>query len=142
MAWTRDFGRGLRYQDLIQTENPEKLGHPNLIGKFGIGLKDALATFDRRGIRVLIRSAAGDISLARVSKHSFEELVTLHATVAPPSEPDMIGTDCCVYGLNDSAVDAAKSLFLPFSTVASIEATRFGTVLARGTAQLVFTSTG
>ncbi|HXR04587.1 MAG TPA: hypothetical protein VN836_07750 [Verrucomicrobiae bacterium] len=44
----RDFGRGLRYQDLIQTENPEKLEHANLIGKFGIGLKDALATFDRR----------------------------------------------------------------------------------------------
>ena len=42
----RDFGRGLRYQDLIQTENPEKLEHPHLIGKFGIGLKDALATFD------------------------------------------------------------------------------------------------
>jgi hypothetical protein len=71
----RDFGRGLRYQDLIQTENPEKLDHANLIGKFGIGLKDALATFDLRGITVLIRSRHGDISLARVSKHSFEELV-------------------------------------------------------------------
>jgi hypothetical protein len=47
----RDFGRGLRYQDLIQTENPEKLEHANLIGKFGIGLKDALATFDRRACR-------------------------------------------------------------------------------------------
>ena len=48
----RDFGRGLRYQDLIQTENPEKLGSPNVIGKFGIGLKDALATLERRGIQV------------------------------------------------------------------------------------------
>jgi hypothetical protein len=73
----RDFGRGLRYQDLIQTENPEKLDHANLIGKFGIGLKDALATFDRRGITVLIRSRHGDISLARVSKHSFEEPIKL-----------------------------------------------------------------
>ncbi len=128
----RDFGRGLRYQDLIQTENPEKVGHPNLIGKFGIGLKDSLATFERRGIQVLIRSAAGDISLARVSKHSFEELVTLHATVAPPSEPNMVGTDCCIYGVSESDIEAAKNLFLAFSTVASLETTRFGTVLARG----------
>lgn len=128
----RDYGRGLRYQDLIQTENPEKLGHPNLIGKFGIGLKDALATFDRRGIHVFIRSAAGDISLARVSKHSFDELVTLHATVEPPSEPGMVGTDCCVYGISDSDIDAAKSLFLTFSAIAPLEVTRVGTILARG----------
>ena len=44
----------------------------------------------------------------------------------------MIGTDCCVYGLSDSDIDAAKSLFLAFSTVAQIEVTRVGTVLARG----------
>jgi len=128
----RDFGRGLRYQDLIQTENPEKIGHPNLIGKFGIGLKDALATFDRRGIKVLIRSAAGDISLARVSKHSFDDLVTLHATVSPPSDPSMVGTDCCIYGVSESDIDAAKGLFLTFSTVPPLETARFGTVLARG----------
>src|SRR5438046_3105072 len=52
----RDYGRCLKYQDLIQSENPEKLSNPSVIGKFGIGLKDALATFDRKGIKVLIRS--------------------------------------------------------------------------------------
>ena len=41
----RDFGRGLKYEHLTQNENEEKLENPNLIGKFGIGLKDALATF-------------------------------------------------------------------------------------------------
>jgi len=128
----RDFGRGVRYQDLIQTENPEKVGHPNLIGKFGIGLKDALATFDRRGIKVLIRSSSGDISLARVNKHSFEEIVTLHATVEPPTDPDMVGTDCCIFGVSESDIESAKNLFLAFSTVAPLEVTRFGTVLARG----------
>lgn len=124
-----DFGRGLRYQDLIQTENPEKLEHPNLIGKFGIGLKDALATFDRRGITVLIRSRHGDISLARASKHSFEELVTLHATVAAPSDPEIVGTDCCVFGVSDADIAAAKSLFLSFSEAQPLEETRFGSVI-------------
>lgn len=40
----RDFGRGLRYQNLTQKENEEKLQHEGLIGRFGVGLKDALAT--------------------------------------------------------------------------------------------------
>ena len=43
----RDWGRGLRYEHLTQNENKEKLAHPDqVVGKFGVGLKDALATFD------------------------------------------------------------------------------------------------
>jgi hypothetical protein len=128
-----DFGRGLRYQDLIQTENPEKLEHPNLIGKFGIGLKDALATFDRRGVTVLIRSRHGDISLTRVSKHSFEDLVTLHATVDDPSDPGIVGTDCCLFGVTETDIEAARKLFLCFSDVPALETTRFGSVFENRT---------
>jgi Ftsk gamma domain len=124
----RDFGRGLRYQDLIQSENPEKLGHSNLIGKFGIGLKDALATFDRRGIHVVIHSRHGDISLTRVSKHSFDDLITLHAVVADPVDSNLVGTDCCMYGISESDIDAAKRLFLSFSDDTVIEETRYGAV--------------
>ena len=38
----RDFGRGLKYTHLTQNENQEKLNSTSVIGKFGIGLKDAL----------------------------------------------------------------------------------------------------
>jgi len=52
-AWhVTDFGRGLRYEHLTQKENDEKRRHPKVIGQFGIGLKDALAVFDRRQVRV------------------------------------------------------------------------------------------
>lgn len=38
----RDFGRGIRYENLTQNENPEKLKNAGkVIGKFGVGLKDA-----------------------------------------------------------------------------------------------------
>ena len=50
----RDFGRGLKYEHLTQKENDEKLRNPKVIGKFGIGLKDALATFDRKGVKVIL----------------------------------------------------------------------------------------
>lgn len=124
----RDYGRGLRYQDLIQSENPEKLANPAVIGKFGIGLKDALATFDRKGVKVLIRSRHGDISLSRVTKHSFEDLVTLHATVAPASFPELDGTDCCLLGVSDDDVAAAKKMFLRFAESTLVEDTKFGGV--------------
>lgn len=124
----RDHGRGLRYHDLIQSENPEKLASPAVIGKFGIGLKDALATFDRKGVRVLIRSRHGDITLSRVSKHSFDELVTLHATVLPASFPELDGTECCVYNIPDEDVLAAKNMFLRFAENTLIEETKFGCV--------------
>ena len=55
----RDWGRGLRYEHLTQNENKEKLAQPGkVVGKFGVGLKDALATFDRHRIAVLIRTPA------------------------------------------------------------------------------------
>jgi len=127
----RDFGRGLRYQDLIQSENPEKLGNPHVIGKFGIGLKDALATFERKGIQVLIRSRHGDISLSRVSKHSFEDIVTLHASVAPATCPDMQGTECSLRGVSDVDIDSAKRMFLCFTAAQPIESTNYGAVYER-----------
>ena len=130
----RDYGRGLRYQDLIQSENPEKIENPFVIGKFGIGLKDALATFERKGVQVLIRSQHGDISLSRVSKHSFDDIVTLHATVAPPSFPDLTGTECCLLGVADADISSAKRMFLSFSESTLIESTKYGAVHHRSEA--------
>lgn len=49
-----DYGRGLNYHHLTQNENEEKLENDKLIGRFGVGLKDALATLDRHKIKVKI----------------------------------------------------------------------------------------
>jgi hypothetical protein len=109
----RDFGRGLRHEHLTQNEDAEKLAHPDLvIGKFGIGLKDALAVFDRRRIGISVRSPHGDMTLQRLPKHGFEDLTTLHVIVTPPSGPQMAGTDVALDGLKDGAVEEAKALFL------------------------------
>ena len=61
----RDFGRGLKYEHLTQKENEEKLKNPQVIGKFGIGLKDAFATFDRKGVKVFIKSRYGNITISK-----------------------------------------------------------------------------
>ncbi len=127
----RDFGRGLRYEHLTQKENEEKLRHPNLIGKFGVGLKDALATFDRRGVKVLIKSRFGDITLDRSEKYDFKDIVTLHACISPPSEPQLVGTDFILQGCSGAEIDKAKGLFLKFSGEKILEKTNFGEVLSK-----------
>src|ERR1700716_3925228 len=78
----RDFGRGLQHTHLTQNENAEKRQRePEVMGRFGVGLKDALAVLDRRGVSVTIRSAHCEISLVHRSKSGFSDVTTLHARI-------------------------------------------------------------
>jgi len=124
----RDFGRGLKYEHLTQNENQEKLENLNLIGKFGIGLKDALATFDRNRVYVLLKSKFGDITIGTSEKHGFEDISTLHAFPSPPSDPDLIGTDVILGNITQKDIEKAKELFLKFSGEELVEATDYGEV--------------
>jgi len=127
----RDYGRGLRHEHLTQKENEEKLGNPHMIGKFGIGLKDALATFDRNRVNVLIESKYGKITLGKSQKHSFEDIITLHAYISPPSDTDFVGTEFILKGIKDDDILKAKNLFLRFSGERVIEKTKYGDVLEK-----------
>jgi len=127
----RDFGRGLRYSHLTQKENREKLKQPDrVIGKFGVGLKDALAVFERRGVAVLIRSRHGDIQLTRAPKAGFDEIVTLQATVTAASD-EQVGTEFALHGLTDDDVIKGKGYFLRFANTDVYERGALGEVLAR-----------
>lgn len=128
----RDYGRGIRYAHLTQNENEEKLANPGrVIGKFGVGLKDALATFDRHHIGVELRSRHGDITIAKSSKHGFDDVVTLHASVAPPSDPSLEGTVVALDGCTDADMERARSLFLKFSGERTLDGTKYGQILER-----------
>jgi hypothetical protein len=127
-----DSGRGIRYEHLTQNENAEKRRHPQVIGQFGMGLKDALAVFDRRGPGVEIRSAHSDITTGRRPKEGFPDVVTLHALISRPSSPGRIGTDIVLTGVADEDVETAKGFFLRYSGERLLESTDYGDVLARG----------
>ena len=128
----RDYGRGLRYEHFTQNENPEKLNAiGSVIGKFGVGLKDAMATLDRSGIGVEIESAHGMITLTQRGKHGFDDVITLHAAVAPPRDTRFVGTAIYLSGLPDEDMVRAKSFFLKFSGETILEETRVGYILKK-----------
>lgn len=125
----RDYGRGLKYTNLTQNENQEKLSNPKVIGKFGIGLKDALATFDRKGIKVLIKSKFGDITLNKTAKEGFADIITLHAEISEPTDDKLEGTEFIIDGATDDDILKAKNLFLKFTGEQILESTKAGDVV-------------
>lgn len=126
----KDAGRGLRYTHLTQKEDKEKLRHPELvIGKFGVGLKDALATFDRHHIQVQILSPHGDITVGAAPKHGFDDLKTLHALIQPPSDPQRNGTEFLLTRIKDDEMAQAKDFFLQYSGDEVIAKTAYGAIL-------------
>jgi hypothetical protein len=128
----RDWGRGLRYEHLTQNENREKLSQADkVVGKFGVGLKDALATFDRHRISVSVHSPHGDIATGKQAKHGFTDIKTLHAHISEPADPGFTGTEFILQGhaLTERHVQDAKELFLRFAGDDELGATPFGTVL-------------
>lgn len=127
----RDFGRGVQYTHLTQNENQEKLNSAHVIGKFGIGLKDALATFDRKNITVIARSKHSQITIAKSEKEGFKDIVTLHAIIQDPIDPNFIGTEFELIGATDKDIEDAKNLFLKFSGERIIETNKQGQVVEK-----------
>lgn len=127
----RDFGRGLQIEHFTLNENKEKLNAPSgVIGKFGVGLKDALATFNRRGIGVLIFSPFGTFRLKQVHKHGFDNIVTLHVEY-DDTKNNFSGTEFILRGVTDADIVKAKSLFLKFASEHILETNAYGQILWR-----------
>lgn len=127
----RDFGRGLRIEHFTLNEDKEKLASSlPIIGKFGVGLKDALATFHRRGIQVVIQSQHGGFRLKQVSKHGFDNIITLHVEFDDTPRP-LVGTEFIFNGVTEAHIARAKSLFMRFSDEKALDTTSYGAIMRR-----------
>ncbi|MDO8585643.1 MAG: ATP-binding protein [Armatimonadota bacterium] len=127
----RDYGRGLRIEHFTLNENKEKLSQPSgVIGKFGVGLKDALAVLHRRGVDTWICSRYGVFHIIRARKHDFEQIVTLH--VEYDDTPKSIeGTEFVLCGISDADIAQAKSCFLRFRNESVLDSSHLGEILGR-----------
>lgn len=130
--YVQDFGRGLKSDHFLQNESPEKKKFSGLIGRFGIGLKDALAVLERHGVIVTIFTRDADITLTRKPKSDFEELPSLHAKFSEkPSYSTLTGTCFCLQKINDFDVLGAKTLFTAYLDQKPLEVTRYGEIFKK-----------
>jgi len=127
----RDFGRGIRIEHFTLNENLEKIGANGVIGKFGVGLKDALATLDRHHATVSIRSQHGFFTLTKASKHDYHGISTLHIS-HETGDKTIIGTDVIISNIPDAAIDKAKSMFLYYREHCVLESTEYGQIIEAG----------
>ena len=102
-----------------------------VVGKFGVGLKDALATLFRRDVNVLIKTKYGDITLKQKGKHDFDDLETLHAVISEPLDPDFLGTEFILDGCTDHDIENAKKLFIKFADELVLAETKYGDILEK-----------
>lgn len=125
----RDYGRGLTHQDLTQGEDEEKLNNPDkVIGKFGVGLKDALAVLYRQDVDVTIHSPYISFTVEQAAKAGFDDVETLHAVIRRTEYPDLDGTEVILDGCTKEDIEEAKQNFLTYTDADLLEETRFGEV--------------
>lgn len=125
----RDYGRGLAHQDLTQGEDDEKLKNPDkVIGKFGVGLKDALAVLYRQDVNVTVHSPYISFTVEQASKAGFDDVETLHAVIRQTEHPNLNGTEIILDGCTEEDIERAKQNFLNYTDATLLEETRFGEV--------------
>lgn len=125
-----DFGRGIQSMHFTQNENPEKQNSKNLIGKFGVGLKDALGVLFNNGVNVTINSKYGYITLMMIQKTGFN-IKTLHAVFDTPIDCGKVGTEFILSGVDDQDIEKAKQMFLAFNNETLLEITHYGQIYSR-----------
>ncbi len=124
----KDYGRDIRYQHFTQNESEEKLSRKDLIGKFGVGLKDALATFHRHNVAVTINTKNSTIKTIITSKHGFSDIETLHAEIMEIDNLDIVGTDFVLENCSDEEMRKAQSNFIKYTSSELLQITRYGEV--------------
>jgi hypothetical protein len=129
-SWTiRDYGQGLNYHSFVFSHNMQKFDDSSsTIGKFGVGLKDALAVFERERVKVEIISKHGRFTFQR--KEKCKDITTLHAIMEPTTQPDMEGTWVLLRGnIPYEAMQEAKTFFLRYNDkLKVVKSSKFGTV--------------
>lgn len=107
----RDAGRGLKTEHFQQQVNPAKLANPLAIGKFGVGLKDALSVLFNNGRTICIESRFLYIEKMLLrSKHDFEN-EAIHIVVNEPRDKEMLGTSITIEGITKREYRKVRSYF-------------------------------
>ncbi|MBO7084758.1 ATP-binding protein [bacterium] len=109
-----DFGRGIKNIHFIQNESNEKKNALNTIGKFGIGLKDAIAVLVRHHVNVTFSSNFGIYTPIITRKEGIKEDISTIHMQCDNNMSEQKGTIITISPLSIEEVNDAKSKFAIF----------------------------
>lgn len=132
----KDFGRGIKPEDFNQKMDGRKKSNLNLIGDLGVGLKNALAIFNRNNIKVVIKSRYGLYTLGKSSREHMKQVITLIRIVAS-QHTGFLGTEFILTGISDKDMKRARDLFLKYNKTFVMDSTPAGQILKKDTDQAV-----
>ena len=125
----RDFGSGIEEKHFVQNESLEKRSAPNVIGKYGAGLKDAIAVLHKNEIEIKISSSYIQITGVKLLPKQGSSVKSLHLIIEPPDR-GMVGTKITLKGVSETDLEASKKMFLHFKNYDSLAKTNYGNILA------------
>ena len=125
----RDRGRGMRVEHLIQNENDEKKCNSKLIGRFGIGLKDAISCLNDNGKTITIESKYLYIKqIKKLSKKGFNNIKTCHLGIEKEKDKKFIGTLIQIHDIEPEEYENVVNMFVSLMDLNLICKTNFGNI--------------
>lgn len=112
----RDWGPGLKPEHLVYQEFNKK-NSTGKIGKFGVGLKDAIGVLYSRSKKVEIKARGYRITFAMQEKHAGSSCKTLHAIIKEINNDDFVGTEIKIYDCSSNDFEKAKQQFVKFQSL-------------------------
>ncbi len=113
----KDQGRGITKFHFVQDESVEKVEHfknSQIIGHFGVGMKDAVAVLVRQERTLEIKCKHGRYTFEYKNKHGHDDVITLHVIIHDDVPSDFHGTEVTVRPISKKELKKTKDLFLMF----------------------------
>ena len=123
-----DKGRGLQEKHLKQSENEEKINNSKSIGRFGVGLKDAISVLHRLGKDITIESPHLYINHPEIRNKADSDEKTLHFCLYQPRNKKFIGTEITISDIREKDYKEAMEQFLIYSDRKLIYKSKFGEI--------------
>lgn len=125
-----DFGSGIKSEHFIQTENKAKLDRDDVIGRFGIGLKDAIATLHRNKAVLKIFSKYGTWAPIERMKTG-TNIETIHMEESETIDNNLKGTKIIISNVDVHSFEKTKQQFLCFQNTERMSINDYGEIIER-----------
>lgn len=126
----KDYGRGIKINNFIMMGS-EKAGDYKAIGKFGVGLKDALGVFYDNGVEVTIKTDEYLFQFHMKKACDLSDVSTLHVYAYKNYEENFKGTEVTLKNCKKEDLENAKKEFLEYKDIKVIETTDYGDILKK-----------